>query len=54
MAYAGFKYRIYPNREQEKKIIQTVGCCRFVYNHFLEEALAVYAENISPCRATGS
>lgn len=42
LAYAGFKYRIYPNREQEKKIIQTAGCCRFVYNHFLEEALAVY------------
>lgn len=42
LAYAGFKYRIYPNKEQEKKIIQTVGCCRFVYNHFLEEALAVF------------
>lgn len=26
----------------EKKIVQTAGCCRFVYNHFVEEALAVY------------
>lgn len=43
-AYAGFKYRIYPNGEQSKKIMQTAGCCRFIYNHFLEEALAVYEE----------
>ena len=31
----GFKFRIYPNDEQQKIINQTLGCARFVYNHFL-------------------
>jgi IS605 OrfB family transposase len=31
----GFKFRIYPNAEQQKIINQTLGCTRFVYNHFL-------------------
>lgn len=28
----GIKFRIYPNREQENLIVQTLGCCRFIYN----------------------
>lgn len=31
----GFKFRIYPNKTQQKMIDRTLGCCRFVYNHFL-------------------
>lgn len=31
----GFKFRIYPNKMQERLINRTLGCCRFVYNHFL-------------------
>ena len=31
----GFKFRIYPNRTQQELINRTLGCCRFVYNHFL-------------------
>ena len=31
----GFKFRIYPNAEQQKIINHTLGCTRFVYNHFL-------------------
>ena len=31
----GFKFRIYPNAEQQKIINHTLGCARFVYNHFL-------------------
>lgn len=30
-----YKYRIYPNREQEVLIQKTFGCCRFVYNQTL-------------------
>lgn len=31
----GFKFRIYPNKTQQELINRTLGCCRFVYNHFL-------------------
>ena len=35
MEYAkGFKFRIYPNAQQQKIINQTLGCARFVYNQF--------------------
>ncbi len=32
-----YKFRIYPNREQERLIAKTIGCSRFVYNHFLSK-----------------
>ena len=28
----GIKFRIYPNREQQNLIHQTLGCCRLIYN----------------------
>lgn len=37
-----FKYRIYPNKEQETLIQKTFGCVRFVYNHFLEKSITEY------------
>lgn len=30
-----YKFRLYPNREQENLIQRTFGCCRFVFNHYL-------------------
>jgi putative transposase len=30
-----YKYRIYPNKQQEELIQKTFGCCRFVYNQTL-------------------
>ncbi len=30
-----YKYRIYPNKEQQVQIAKTFGCCRFVYNQTL-------------------
>ncbi|MGG3987497.1 IS200/IS605 family element RNA-guided endonuclease TnpB [Bacillus smithii] len=30
-----YKFRIYPNKEQEALIAKTFGCCRFVFNYFL-------------------
>ncbi len=30
-----YKFRIYPNPEQEVLIAKTIGCCRYVFNHFL-------------------
>ncbi|KFM95710.1 helix-turn-helix domain protein [Bacillus clarus] len=30
-----YKFRIYPNKEQEMLIAKTIGCSRFVFNCFL-------------------
>ena len=43
-----YKYRMYPNKEQIKKIWQHIGTCRFLYNLSLEEKIRAYqAENKS-------
>ena len=39
-----FKYRIYPNKEQELLINKTFGCVRFVYNTILDIANKIYEE----------
>ena len=40
-----YKFRLYPNREQEKQIQRTLGCCRFVFNHYLAKRKEVYEQN---------
>ena len=37
-----YKFRIYPNREQEELIQKTFGCVRYVYNRALEERIELY------------
>lgn len=37
-----YKFRIYPNAEQEALIQKTFGCARFVYNHFLARRIYEY------------
>lgn len=39
-----YKFRIYPNAEQEILIQKTFGCCRYVYNHFLAERKTSYEQ----------
>lgn len=41
----GFRFRIYPNKEQQSKIHRILGCCRFVYNRFLALRRDEWAEN---------
>lgn len=41
----GFKYRIYPNKKQQELIQKTFGCCRYVYNYFLDKKITEYKEN---------
>ena len=36
------KFRLYPTAEQENLINRTLGCCRFVYNHFLSQRQTAY------------
>ena len=40
-----YKFRIYPNAEQESLIHRTFGCCRYVYNHYLSKRMELYKEN---------
>ena len=37
-----YKFRLYPNRTQENQILRTLGCCRFVFNHYLAMRKEVY------------
>ena len=37
--YRGYKFRMYPNKEQEELINKTIGSCRFIYNYFLDKKL---------------
>lgn len=40
-----YKFRIYPNKQQQVLIAKTFGCCRFVYNHYLEKRIELYKTN---------
>ena len=40
-----YKYRIYPNKEQQILIQKTFGCCRFVYNYYLNKRIQAYEGN---------
>ena len=37
-----YKFRIYPDAEQEKLIQKTLGCVCFVYNHYLDKRIELY------------
>lgn len=39
-----YKFRIYPTKEQEILIAKTIGCSRFVFNHFLAKWNDTYKE----------
>lgn len=40
-----YKYRIYPNVEQQIYIAKAYGCSRFIYNQMLANRIEVYEEN---------
>ena len=37
-----FRYRIYPTKEQEKKILNTCRCARYMYNRLLKQRTTAY------------
>lgn len=39
-----YKFRIYPNKKQIELINKTIGCSRFVFNHFLAKWNETYQE----------
>ena len=43
-----YKFRIYPNKKQEKQIVQSFGCARFIFNRILELSIInIYMMNIN-------
>jgi len=45
MIQKAYKYRIYPNQEQEIMINKTFGCCRFIYNYGLAKIKDAYEKD---------
>jgi len=39
-----YKYRLYPNKEQETYFAKTFGCTRFIYNRMLSDKIDYYKE----------
>lgn len=42
--HKAYRFRLYPNREQEEMLAKTFGCCRFLYNKMLEDKIRGYEE----------
>lgn len=42
--HKAYKFRIFPTKEQEVLIAKTIGCSRFVFNHFLGKWDSTYQE----------
>ena len=40
----GYKFRLYPNKEQEIYFQKCFGCCRFLWNNMLADKIAYYKE----------
>jgi putative transposase len=40
-----YKYRLYPNKEQQVYLQKTFGCTRFIYNQMLADRIKSYEEN---------
>lgn len=40
----GYKFRLYPNKEQQTYFQKCFGCCRLLWNHMLADKIAYYDE----------
>lgn len=40
-----YKYRLYPNKEQQQFFVKCFGCVRFIYNKMLSDKVAYYKTN---------
>jgi putative transposase len=43
--FKSFKFRIYPNKDQEILLAKHFGACRFVFNHYLNKRKETYLED---------
>src|SRR4051812_20427559 len=37
-----YRLRLYPTKQQEQRMLETIGACRFVWNHYLSKQLEAY------------
>ena len=37
-----YKLRVYPNKAQKELLAKTFGCCRFIYNYYLDKRIKLY------------
>lgn len=42
MSEKAYKFRAYPNKKQRELLAKTFGCCRYVYNHYLDARITEY------------
>ena len=40
-----YKYRIHPTKEQEELLAKNFGCCRYIYNYYLDKKINAYNES---------
>jgi putative transposase len=40
-----YRFRLFPTKEQEVLLNKYLGCCRWIYNHFLNERKEQYQDN---------
>ena len=52
MANRAYKFRMYPNKEQEEMFAKTFGCCRFLYNQMLADKIREYRKSGKMLRIT--
>ncbi|MGE7546640.1 helix-turn-helix domain-containing protein, partial [Sporosarcina newyorkensis] len=44
LIHKAYRFQIHPNKEQRILIAKTIGCSRFVFNHFLAKWDSTYKE----------
>ena len=45
MKYRAYRYRLYPNKQQEVLLDKHFGCCRFIYNYALDKKVKAYQKD---------
>ena len=51
-AHRAYKFRLYPDRQQEALFHKTFGCCRFLYNRMLADKKEMYEKTGKMVRLT--
>ena len=42
--FRAYRYRLYPNKQQQAEIAKVFGCCRYAYNYYVREHERVWSE----------